>query len=77
MGKVLIVDDEPNMRRILKANLRMDNHTCVEASDSSEAVARLSKEDPGSDILDKKPVVDEFGQWIPADWPGKVKTWIR
>jgi len=34
---------------------------------------RLSKEDPGSDILDKKPVVDEFGQWIPADWPGKVK----
>ena len=39
--------------------------------------ARLSKEDPGSEILDKKPVVDEFGQWIPADWPGKVKTWIR
>jgi hypothetical protein len=35
---------------------------------------RLSKEDPGSDILDKKPVVDEFGQWIPADWPGKVKN---
>ena len=34
---------------------------------------RLSKEDPGSDILDKKPVVDEFGQWIPEDWPGKVK----
>jgi hypothetical protein len=35
---------------------------------------QLSKEDPGSDILDKKPVVDEFGQWIPADWPGKVKS---
>lgn len=35
---------------------------------------RLSKEDPGSDILDKKPVVDEFGQWIPAEWPGKVKS---
>lgn len=35
---------------------------------------RLSKDDPGSDILDKKPVVDEFGQWIPADWPGKVKS---
>ena len=34
---------------------------------------RLSKEDPGSDVLDKKPVVDEFGQWIPADWPGKVR----
>jgi hypothetical protein len=35
---------------------------------------RLSKDDPGSDILDKKPVVDEFGQWIPADWPGKIKS---
>lgn len=35
---------------------------------------RLSKEDPGSDILDKKPVVDEFGQWMPADWPGKIKS---
>jgi hypothetical protein len=33
---------------------------------------RLSRQDPGSDILDKKPVVDEFGQWIPEDWPGKV-----
>ena len=35
---------------------------------------KLSKEDPGSDILDKKPVVDEFGQWMPADWPQKIKS---
>jgi hypothetical protein len=35
---------------------------------------RLSKEDPGSEILEKLPVVDEFGQWIPADWPGKIKS---
>ncbi|MGH9667193.1 MAG: hypothetical protein ACRD9L_22450, partial [Bryobacteraceae bacterium] len=35
---------------------------------------RLSKKDPGSDILDRKPVVDEFGQWIPADWSGKVES---
>ena len=34
----------------------------------------LARDDPGSDILDRKPVVDEFGQWIPADWPGKVKN---
>lgn len=33
---------------------------------------RLAKEDPGSEILDKTPVVDEFGQWIPADWAGKA-----
>ena len=35
---------------------------------------RLAKEDPGSDILDKKPVVDPFGQWIPAQWVRKVKS---
>jgi hypothetical protein len=34
----------------------------------------LAKDDPGSDVLDTKPVVDEFGQWIPSDWPGKVKN---
>ena len=35
---------------------------------------RLAREDPGSDVLDPKPVVDEFGQWLPVDWPGKVKS---
>jgi hypothetical protein len=25
-------------------------------------------------ILSPVPLVDEFGQWIPAEWPGKVKT---
>ena len=34
----------------------------------------LAKTDPGSDVLDRKPVVDEFGQWIPVDWDGKVKS---
>jgi hypothetical protein len=33
---------------------------------------RLCKDDPGSDVLDRKPVVDQFGQWIAADWPGKI-----
>ncbi len=34
----------------------------------------LTKEDPGDSLLDKKPLVDEFGQWIHADWPGKAKS---
>lgn len=34
----------------------------------------LAKEDPGSDVLEKKPVVDEFGQWMHADWPGKIRS---
>lgn len=35
---------------------------------------RLSKDDPGSEILEKLPVIDEFGQWIHADWGRKLKT---
>jgi hypothetical protein len=37
----------------------------------------LAKEDPGSDFLEKLPVIDEFGQWIHADWPGKIKNLDR
>lgn len=35
---------------------------------------RLSKEDPGSEILEKLPVIDEFGQWVHADWPRKIRS---
>jgi hypothetical protein len=34
----------------------------------------LSNDDPGSEVIDKLPVVDEFGQWIPAEYPGKAKS---
>ena len=34
----------------------------------------LSKTDPGDDVLEGKPLIDEFGQYIHADWPGKAHT---
>jgi hypothetical protein len=34
----------------------------------------LSNDDPGSEVIDKLPVVDEFGQWIPVEYPGKAKS---
>jgi hypothetical protein len=33
---------------------------------------KLAKEDPGDELLDAKPLVDEFGQWVHAEWPGKA-----
>lgn len=30
--------------------------------------------EPEDSILSPVPLVDEFGQWIPAEWPGKAKT---
>jgi len=35
---------------------------------------KLTTEDVGSDFLEKKPVLDAFGQWAHADWPGKIKS---
>jgi two-component system response regulator HydG len=54
MGKVLIVDDEPGMRRIVKANLRQDSHISFEASSPSEASALLLKEHFDVVITDQK-----------------------
>jgi hypothetical protein len=35
---------------------------------------RLAKTSPGDAVLEPLPLVDEFGQWIPGDWPGKVSS---
>lgn len=35
---------------------------------------RLAKEDPGDALIEPKPLVDAFGQWISADWPGKARS---
>jgi hypothetical protein len=34
----------------------------------------LAKADPGDAVLEGKPLVDEFGQYVHASWPGKVRT---
>ena len=43
MGKILIVDDEPHMRRILAANLKRDGHDVIEAASVSEARRALAE----------------------------------
>ena len=54
MGKILIVDDEPSMRRILATNLRRDGHVLVEASGATEARALLAREEFDVVLTDQK-----------------------
>ena len=54
MAKVLIVDDEPGMRRILTVNLRRDSHVVVEASGAIEALALMDREDFDVVVTDHK-----------------------
>ena len=35
---------------------------------------RLANQDPGDALLEAKPLVDQFGQWMGDDWPGKTAS---
>ena len=37
MGKILVVDDEPHLRRILVSNLKQESHEIAEAASVGEA----------------------------------------
>ena len=54
MGRILIVDDEPSMRRILTSNLRQDQHQTWEASGVEEAQRILAANDFEAVITDQK-----------------------
>src|SRR5450631_264213 len=54
MGRILLVDDEPNMRRILASNLRMDQHQISEADGVEAAQRMLEAHDFDVVITDQK-----------------------
>lgn len=54
MGRILVVDDEPNMRRILASNLRLDQHQIWEAAGVEEAQRSLAANDFDVVITDQK-----------------------
>jgi DNA-binding NtrC family response regulator len=54
MGRILVVDDEPNMRRILVSNLRQDQHQIWEAAGVEEAQRSLAANDFDVVVTDQK-----------------------
>jgi DNA-binding NtrC family response regulator len=54
MGRILVIDDEPNMRRILASNLRQDQHQIWEAGGVEEAQRSLAANDFDAVITDQK-----------------------
>jgi two-component system KDP operon response regulator KdpE len=51
-AKILIVDDDPDLRRALKIRLRANHYDTVQASDGYSAIAVEQKEQPDLIILD-------------------------
>lgn len=52
LPKILIVDDEPQIRRFLRAGLPPHGYECIEAATGAEALKSFLKERPDAVILD-------------------------
>jgi DNA-binding response OmpR family regulator len=50
--KILIVDDDPDLRRALKLRLRANHYETIQAGDGYAAIAAAQKERPNLIILD-------------------------
>jgi DNA-binding response OmpR family regulator len=52
MSKILLVDDHPDIVRLLQMSLRNEGHTLLSAHDGEEAMAAVRRERPDLVILD-------------------------
>jgi two-component system OmpR family response regulator len=52
MPLVLVVDDEPDIRELLKVNLELAGHQVITANDGREALAAVQREAPDAILLD-------------------------
>ena len=61
MAKILIVDDDPDMRLAIRSVLRSRSYEVIEAHDGEEALRKLKEEKPDIMLLDLlMPNVDGF-----------------
>ena len=59
MSSVLVVDDDPDIRLLLRLELSAEGHQIIEAGDGQEALAALEAETVGLMLLDMMmPVLD-------------------
>jgi DNA-binding response OmpR family regulator len=74
--KIMIVDDDLDLRRALKLRLQADHYDTVHASDGYSAISMAEKEHPSLIILDMGlPAGDGFRvlQWLQErDTPSKI-----
>jgi DNA-binding response OmpR family regulator len=52
VAKILVVDDEPNIREVVELCLRRDGHTVVAAADGEEALRLYQQTEPDLVVLD-------------------------
>ena len=50
--KILVVDDDPNIVKLIKARLEANNYAVITAEDGEECMQKLSSEKPNLILLD-------------------------
>ena len=78
MSTILVVEDEPNVRKLVTVNLMQRGHRVLEAENGQEAWEQLNSQSPALMILDIKlpdmmgwEILDQFGD---RDFPVLVMT---
>ncbi len=51
MAVVLVVDDEPDIRDLVRMNLELEGHVVIVANDGEEAIALVAATDPKPDLV--------------------------
>ncbi len=79
MSKILVIDDEANIRNVLGALLRQAGHDVIDAEYGLSGIAMAQTESPDLILLDlMMPVIDGFGvlrrlrapaRKVPSGWP--------
>jgi two-component system, cell cycle sensor histidine kinase and response regulator CckA len=74
-GHVLLVEDEPMVRRLLKETLRIHGFTVIDAASAEEAIRIVQNEDPPLDLLITDLVMPgmggrELAKHVSSRWPG-------
>ena len=59
--KILIVDDQPSNRMIVKYFLESEGHSCIEAEDGQEAIDKFMQQNPDVVLMDiVMPIMDGY-----------------
>lgn len=71
--KILVVDDEASIRRILETRLSMIGYNVITAADGEEALFLVKKELPNLVVLDiMMPKLDGYGVC-----QGAIRSWLE
>ena len=52
MAKILLVEDEPDTRELVRLTLEMDGHEVLEAATAEEAIVKARSDRPGLILMD-------------------------